>query len=215
MIEFRFRMNGLGRPLAVIVAGIGLIQGLHAQDPAPAVPTNMRVYQSLAASLGDSLAGFLTAADSPRVAVTVAPADVSWFLQDPVEKPFRARHCVISTVDSARYAAEFGAVELHVRYSNLRRNGIFGSRVIDRSVVLLARLRLVDRVGGTVIMSGERMGGYSDTIGLSQVDLIEHAAVPSTRGAVPPEDFFSGIAEPLVIVGAVAVAIFLLFTVRS
>jgi hypothetical protein len=215
MIDSRLRMNGLRRCLAVIVAGISVTPGLLAQDPAPAVPTNMRVYQSLAASLGDSLALLVVSADSPRVAVTVAPADVAWFLQDPVEKPFRLRHCVISTVDSARFAAEFGAVELHVQYSNLRRNGIFGSRVLDRSVVLLARMRLVDRVGGTVLMSGERKGGYTDTIGLSQVEGVEHAAVPCTHGTIPAEDFFSGIAEPLVIVGAVAVAIFLLFTVRS
>ena len=118
-------------------------------------------------------------------------------------------------MDSARFAAELGAVELHVQYSNLRRNGIFGSRVLDRSVVLLAHLRLVDRARGRVIMSGEQKEAYADTIGLSQVERIEHAAVPSTRGTIPAEDFFSGIAEPLVIVGAVAVAIFLLFTVRS
>ena len=36
-------MNGLRRSLAVIVAGIGLIPGLYAQDSAQAVPTNMRV----------------------------------------------------------------------------------------------------------------------------------------------------------------------------
>jgi hypothetical protein len=76
-------------------------------------------------------------------------------------------------------------------------------------------LRLVDRVEGTVGMSAERMAVFSDTIALSQVERIEHASLPVTRGRVPPEDFFSGIAEPLIIVGAVAVAIFLLFTVRS
>jgi hypothetical protein len=110
---------------------------------------------------------------------------------------------------------EFGAVGMNVQYSNVRRNGLFGSRVLDRSIVLLARLRLVDRVLGRVVITGERKAVFTDTIPLSQVEGIEHASVPSTRGTIPPEDFFSGIAEPLVIVGAVAVAIFLLFTVRS
>jgi hypothetical protein len=64
-------------------------------------------------------------------------------------------------------------------------------------------------------MTGERKAAYADTILLSQVESIEQPAIPSTRGTVPPEDFFSGLVEPLVIVGAVAVAIFLLFTVRS
>jgi hypothetical protein len=208
-------MKGLRHSLAVLVAGIGLVPGLRAQDSASAVTTNLRVYQSLAASLGDSLANLLSTADSPRVSVRIAPPDVAWFLQDAVERPFRARNCVISASDSTRYSVEFGAVEMNVQYSNLRRPGIFGSRVLDRMVVLLARLRLVDRATGVVVMTGERKAFFSDTIDLSEIERIEHSAVPVTRGTLPPEDFFSGIAEPLVIVGAVAVAIFLLFTVRS
>ncbi len=208
-------MKGLRHSLAVLVTGTGLFTGAHAQDSAFAAATNLRVYQSLAASLADSLANLLVTADSPRVSVRIAPPDVAWFLQDAVERPFRGRNCVISGNDSARYSVEFGAVQMAVQYSNLRRNGFLGSRVVDRSIVLLARLRLVDRVPGIVVMTGERRGVFSDTIGLSEVERVEHAAVPATRGSIPPEDFFSGIAEPLVIVGAVAVAIFLLFTVRS
>jgi hypothetical protein len=215
MIDSRGTMKGLRISLAVLVAGIGLVPGLYAQDSASAVATNLRVYQSLAASLGDSLANLLGPGDSMKVAVRIAPPDVAWFLQDGVERPFRARNCVIAANDSARYGVEFGVVEMRVQYSNLRRDGIFGSRVLDRKVMLLARLRLVDRVAGRVGTSGERMAVFSDTIGLSQVERIEHATVPVTRGTIPPEDFFSGIAEPLIIMGAVAVAIFLLFTVRS
>ena len=208
-------MNGVRFSVAVLAAGIGLAGGVHAQDSAAAVVTNLRAYQSLAGSLGDSLANLLPAADSPRVGVRISPPDFAWFLQDAVERPFRGRGCVISAIDSARYGVEFGAVEMNVHYSNLRREGIFGSRVLDRMIVLLARLRLVDRATGALLMAGEKEAVFSDTIGLSQVERMEHAALPVTRGTVPPEDFFSGIVEPLIIVAAVAVAIFLLFTVRS
>jgi hypothetical protein len=215
MIDSRIPMNGVRLSVAVVAAGIGLVGGVHAQDSAAAVVTNLRAYQSLAGSLGDSLANLLPAADSPRVAVRIAPPDFAWFLQDAVERPFRGRQCVISAIDSARYAVEFGAVEMNVQYSNSRRDGIFGSRVLDRMIVLLARLRLVDRATGTILMAGERKAVFTDTINSSQVERIEHAALPVTRGTVPPEAFFSGIVEPLIIVAAVAVAIFLLFTVRS
>jgi len=208
-------MNGLRHSLAVLVGGIGLIQGLQAQDSTSAATTNLRVYQSLSSSLGDTLANLLPGADSPRVSVRIAPPDVAWFLQDGVERAFRAKNCVISLSDTAEFGAEFGALAMNIRYSNVRRTGIFGSRVLDRSVVLLARLRLVDRRRDAVLMAGERRAEYSDTIELSQVEGIEHTAIPSTRGQIPSEDFFSGVVEPLVIIGAVAVAVFLLFTVRS
>ena len=208
-------MKGLRLSFALLIAGIGLHPGLRGQDSAAAPATNMRVYQSLAASLCDSLAGLVPGGDSARIAVRVAPGDVAWFLQDAVERPFRTRHVAVAGNDSARYGMEFGAAGMNVHYANLRRNGMFGSRVLDRMVVLRASLRLVDRARGTILMTGERSAEYSDTIELSQVETLEHAAVPATRGALPGDDFFSGIAEPLVIVGAVAVAIFLLFTVRS
>ena len=145
----------------------------------------------------------------------IAPADVAWFLQDAVERPFRAKKCVIAGNDSARFGVEFGATGMNVQYSNVRREGMFGPRVLDREVVLQARLRLVDRLSGTVIVTGERKAGFSDTIPLSRVESLEQQAIPSTRGTIPAEDFFSGLVEPLVIVGAIAVAVFLLFTVRS
>ena len=208
-------MKGLRLSLAVLVAWMGVTPALYAQDPAVAVASNLRVYQSLAESLGDSLARMVPAADSSRVNVKIMPPDAAWFLQDAVERPFRAKSIVVAPNDSARYDVEFGAMEMNVKYTNLRRDGIFGPRILDRSVVLVARLRLVDRVPGRPVMTAERRAVFADTIGLSQVEGIEHAYVPATRGTVPPEDFFSGVAEPIVIIGAVAVAIFLLFTVRS
>ena len=207
-------MIGLRQSLAVFVAGAGLAGALHAQDSS-STATNLRVYQSLAASLGDSIACRLPRADSQRVSVKIAPADVAWFLQDAFERPFRAMNCVIAGNDSARFGVEFGATGMNVQYSNVRREGMFGQRILDREVVLQARLRLVDRFSGTVIVTGERKARFSDTIPLSRVESLEQQAIPSTRGTIPPEDFFSGLVEPLVIVGAIGVAIFLLFTVRS
>jgi len=54
-----------------------------------------------------------------------------------------------------------------------------------------------------------------DTIQVSQVPLLEDPNVPVTQGTLPAEGFFSSLAEPLIMIGAVAVAVYLLFTVRS
>jgi hypothetical protein len=39
--------------------------------------------------------------------------------------------------------------------------------------------------------------------------------VSVTQGTLPGEGFFSSLVEPLVMIGAIAVAVYLLFTVRS
>ena len=208
-------MRGLRHFLPLMVGGIVLHGGLCAQDTGAAPATNLRIYQLLATSLSDSLATGIPPGDSARVSVRISPADAAWYLQDAVERPFRQRKCVICAGDSGRYSAEFGAVSMSVRYTNVRKEGFFGSRVLDRSIVLAARMRIVDRMKGTVLTSGERQAEFADTVAVSGIEGLEQASIPATRGSVPPEDFLSGIAEPLVIVGAIAVAIFLLFTVRS
>jgi len=208
-------MNGPRRLLEVWVAGGALAGVLHAQEPASPVPTNLRVYQMLAQGLADSLAPAVAGEDSPRVSVRISPPDFAWFLQDPVERPFRGRRCVIRAGDSARYGVEFGTLAMNVRYANLRTEGLFGSRVMDRTIVLVAQTRIVDRQNSWIITTREQKADFTDTIGLSHLEEIEQPGIPLTRATVPPEGFFSGVAEPLIIVSAVAVAIFLLFTVRS
>ncbi|HUI11675.1 MAG TPA: hypothetical protein VL221_15175 [Bacteroidota bacterium] len=208
-------MKGLRHSLGPVFAAVALAGVLRAQTAGASAPTNLRIYQTLAGSLGDSLAALIPASDTPRVNVHVAPADVAWFLQGDVERAFSARRCDVRTGDSARYDAGLGATVMRVRYTNLRRSWMFGPHLVDRSVTLTARTRLADRLEGRVLESGEHTASFTDTVAVDAVQDLEQAAIPVTKGVLPGEDFFSGIAEPLVVVGAVAVAIFLLFTVRS
>lgn len=199
--------------IPVLLAGIAL--NVHAQDTTVSVPTNLRIYQSLVAELADTLASAVAPTDSATVSVRVYPADVVWFLHEPATRPFIVRGFKLSIADTARYGAELGALEMRVRYSNLRRKGFFGAHILDRSVTIQGALRLVDRRSGNIVITGDRLATYADVIEVSGIESIEHPALPMTHGSVPAEDFFSGLAEPLIVIGAVAVAVYLLFTVRS
>jgi hypothetical protein len=56
---------------------------------------------------------------------------------------------------------------------------------------------------------------WSDTVDASDLDRIEQPGLPVTRADVPPSGFFDTLAEPLIAISAVAVAVYLLFTIRS
>jgi len=178
-------------------------------------PTNLQLYQRLASSIADSMAAYNPGSEFPSVQVVVTPADVRWFLEDPVARSFQARRWRVLVSDSARYAAELGALEMRVTYSNIRQNGLFGEKVMDRSARLVVRTRLVDRWTGQVVGGGERSAEESDSVSLSTIETMENQSIPSTHAPLPQEGFFSSWVEPLVVVCAVAVALFLLFTVRS
>ena len=211
----RLRRDRRHRWRWVLVLLSAVTLSARAQDTVESPPTNLRIFQTLAVQLADTLASVVSHVDSASVSVRVYPGDVVWFLHEPTTRPFLAKGFKLMLADTARYGAELGAIEMHVRYSNLRRTGIFGSHILDRSVSMTGALQLLDRRSGSILLAGDRAASYSDVIEVSQVESVEHPALPVTHGTVPAEDFFSGLAEPLVIIGAIAVAIYLLFTVRS
>ena len=55
----------------------------------------------------------------------------------------------------------------------------------------------------------------TDTIALDKIDDLENKAYNFTRSEKPEEPFLSGLTEPLIAVSAIAVSIYLLFSVRS
>jgi len=186
-----------------------------AQESEGAVPANLKLLQTLAGVIADSVAQTRAQADSPAVRIAVSPMEVRWFLEEPVARAFRSRGWGVVISDSARYVVEFGALAMNVKYENVRRSGLFSARVVDRSVRLRAQVRVADRSTGAVLEAGEKAAEHADTVELSMIESLETSWVPATRGSLPAEGFFSGWAEPLIVIGSVAVAIYLLFTVRS
>lgn len=55
----------------------------------------------------------------------------------------------------------------------------------------------------------------TDTIKYGRISSIENPSFPFTKGEIPEEPLFSTIFEPVIIVGAAAVSVYLFFTVRS
>jgi hypothetical protein len=73
----------------------------------------------------------------------------------------------------------------------------------------------VDKTTGTILLNDNFARSAADIVDVSDIDKLENAGVPATHGVLPSEGFFSTILEPLVAMGAIAVAVYLLFHVRS
>jgi len=179
------------------------------------VTTNLRAYQLLATRIGDSLSAQIREADSVRVLLTVKPDATSWLVQGGIAQGLQKRgHSVVVAMPAA-FQAELGILELHVAYGNVRAEGLFTGKVADRDVLVNTNARLVDQRSGVVVLNREFRETLRDTIRVSDVPMLEDPNVPVTQGTPPGEGFFSSLVEPLIMLGAVAVAVYLLFTVRS
>jgi hypothetical protein len=188
------------------------VQGIAQEISEP--PTNLQIFRSLGARIAGLSLAEVRQGDSSTVQLTVLPRETGWVIEDAVVGALIRQN--FKTVDvNGAYRAEFGILELRVGYENVRRDGLFGPRIVDRTVRVSLHSKLFDQRSGTVVFSRDMTEEHRDTVLVSGVERLESVALPATRGQLPPEGFFSTIAEPIVVLGTVAVAVILLFTVRS
>lgn len=185
-----------------------------AQDSSSARPaSNLDLYRTLAEEIATEVGQLITEQDS--VTIDVRPKESAWYVEGSIMAGFRNAGLHHTESSTSRYAAEFGLTSLRVRYEDVRRDGLFGDRIVDRNIHVQLATKVSDRHTGRIIALGERERQFHDTIELSSLQLVENPNLPITRGTVPGEGLFSSIVEPVILLGAIGVAIFLLFNVRS
>ncbi len=98
-----------------------------------------------------------------------------------------------------------------VKYGNMFRKGLFGNFYIPREISLSGNF--------IVLNSGAGMRkfnyAYSDSVNVDKIKSLENISFPFTHGKLPPEPFFTSLFEPVIAIGATALAVILFFTIRS
>jgi hypothetical protein len=183
------------------------------QSGEPSLLTNLEILQQLGRQVADSVAKKVGTGDTVRV--EVRPAEHAWFLQQGILAAFEGGGKIINQSSGSRYVVELGLLSARIAYIDKRRPGLFDARVVDRVATLDMDARIVDRVTGGILLNQTVSEARRDTIAAGDIERFENPAIPVTHGAPPDEGFFNSILEPFVVVGAVAVAVYLLFHVRS
>ena len=195
------------RAINLLFAVVCTALAVRAQDDQPA--TNLEIFRTLASAAGDSIAQTFGGPDSVRL--EVRPQDIAWLIEGTLVQTL-ARSGIVSVRESGTSLA-VGIHDIGVTYSNMRGSAIFGGKDVDRSVTLRLEAMVTPVAGG--ISSREYMLHADDTVPASAIPSLENRAIPATMGLVPEQGFFANLAEPLILIGALAVGVYLLFSVRS
>jgi hypothetical protein len=209
--------NILRTTLIVVTLLLCMVVGGLAQEAVVAtqVTSNLQLMQVLAERIGGRIAEELARHDSARILVQVFPKESAWYVESGIVRGLTAHGWQPVASGVAKYNAELGLSNLRVRYENVRRDWIFGTKTLDRNVTVAMNVKVADQHSGEILLSTTMEEETNDSIEMSAVPLVENPHLPVTVGSMPSEGFFSTVAEPLVALGAVAVAVFLLFHVRS
>ncbi len=179
------------------------------------VATNLDVMRSLAERIGQRVGKLISSNDPETVAVRVLPEETAWYVERSLLAGLSTHSVQSTTPGHANLYAEFGLSSLRVVYSNIRRDGILGPKVIDRKVTVLVSAKVLNQQSGSILVLKDFHEEEIDTIEFSELENVENPNLEVTQGVIPGEGFFSNIAEPLVVLSAIAIAVFLLFNVRS
>jgi len=183
------------------------------EESASRVQTNLEILQNLSHQIGDSVSVLVNQGDSVRV--IVRPPESAWYVEGSVRKAFSEKGRFPTQSFTARSDAELGLVKAQVEYTNVRRAGLFAAKIVDRSVNVEFLVKVVDNKTGEILVSKTFVQSASDVVEMSDVESLENSGIPATHGVIPKEGLFSTFLEPLVAIGAMAVAVYLLFHVRS
>lgn len=112
--------------------------------------------------------------------------------------------------DTNAITVNFVIDNCNVKYSNPEKDGLFGDFYTERTI----------EVSGNYFISKKGLvENYfiteKDTLNIEDLKRVEDRSYPFTQGELPPEPFISSVLEPIVAVGAAAIAIILFFSVRS
>lgn len=102
-----------------------------------------------------------------------------------------------------------------VVYGEQERDGFLGDFYIERDIRLSGNYMLTSGIESILNKGQQFEYNFTDRIKVEDIEKIENRSFPFTQGILPPEPFFSSLLEPVVAVGAAALAIILFFSVRS
>jgi hypothetical protein len=201
--------------LCALLSFCAIASRAHAQaETSPPVPT-LEVFQRLAEEIAGRVADSLLAHDALRVAFTMLPRTEAWFLEKGIARAFTQRGHVVTDASSSRVAVDFGTERLGIIYTDLRRSWFFGARAVTRTAHLKMTVKLTMNEPGRAIVQRDFAAVSSDSVFVGDIPELESPIVPATHGVLPEEGFLSNPVEAVILTGAVGVAVFLLFNVRS
>jgi hypothetical protein len=203
----------------MIVRFLGLILlllppfvGGNAEEPTEP-PTNLQVMQRIAANIGRGVRLLIPLGRDSCASVLVLPHETAWPLEQDFVRAIVPAGSPDTGVAGSRVAVELGILESRVLFEEPRRDGFFGPKIIDRIVHLSVRAKI--EVSTRAPLFQEFRGEARDTVRVSELERLETPGLLITRGIVPSQGFFGDLLEPLILLGSVGVAVYLLFAVKS
>lgn len=181
-------------------------------------PSNLEVIVHLTQSIAQKLAAQAHVGPADTCTVVFSQQDDYRFLEHAFGQGLQQIPCIVfSAPEGHSHSTRFEVqpLKVGVAYENMFRSSLFGEKQVERFITVELSARVVKSGSGEILFSGVLSEHHKDTVAVGMVARLELPTIQATQASLPNQDFFDRIVEPIVIVGAAAVIIYLLFSIRS
>lgn len=217
MVRLCLRLEKIIRALLIVALMLILSTGVHAQEEVERPATNLELLRRLAFNIAAKSAGHdgLTAGYS-EASLAVYPAERAWYIESALADGLKSVGFKFPGSVETPVSFQFGIIDARIEYGNAAKEGLFGSKLADRTVRLELETKIsVGKDSNAVVFVQALRDSVMDRIEVAAIPRVENKLIPITQGVLPQEGFFANLAEPLIVVGSIAIAVLLLFNVRS
>ncbi len=202
---FKFNKNG-PFPLICFIIVLLFSTNIFSQTK-----SNLNIFYSMVDSSSSLLLSNVPNGNK-KIEINMPPANTYFILNERLLNSLASKGIDIKPDSiSRKLRVNYVIDNARVSYTNMSRNGVFGSYYVNRNITLSGSFIIIG--SGTVSKTFDYK--YSDNVKLDSVKECENRALPFTHGELPAEPFFSSLVEPAIAVASAAVTVILFFTVRS
>jgi len=199
-----------------------IFQPIYAQEKIaePFTPkTNLELIQDAIQNIIGEIVDSVHLLPGDSVTVAVMQQQDRWIIEQSITSKFQFLQMHVFTenknVSDSQYRLDVNPILMQVRYIRMFKDGMFGTKSVEREVSVQLSHQLKRQRSGEVLLSRTHSRTFVDTIAVDQIDRVEQEGLNVTHAELPPDNFIDKIIEPFVIIGATGVAIYLLFHIRS
>jgi len=213
-------IGSLGAPGFLVCLSLGIGHAAMAgENNPPPTRTNIEIMQSLVGRITRDLIGHSPIPAGDTVLFRMQSGPDNWIVQNAMLAELRASgYPVLLVSDTGAQrgdAVHIHSAELRVRYDDMYHDGFLGARKLRRTVSAAVACDVINPASHEVLYSGAPAVESADTVRVDEIQNLELASVRATHAELPAETFPDRVLEPLVIIGATGVAVYLFFHVRS
>ncbi len=180
--------------------------------------TNLEILQAQIVDIAKEILLKTNLSPREKIVLSIHANESAWIFENALSEFLKKQQHVVfihSPPDSgADVQWELGILDLSVSYKDPFHESFLGRKKANR-IIRLSLSGNIRNAHYEVLFAGTIERTLRDTIAAADIPLVEASTVQFTHGNPLEEGFFENVLQPVVIIGASAVAIYLFFTIRS